>query len=423
VDQGGRAAVTWSRLDLGVGLIVVPGLDLIWDEIGDLVDVVEVEPQTMWRPRQAGGWDIITKAFDWVAGLPVPRLVHGIGFPVGGCEPPDPAGVALTAACASRLGAAHWSEHLSFSQAAVAGRRTEGGFLLPPAQTPAGVEAAVAHIAAYQAAAKLPFGVETGVNYLRPRDGELSDGAFVAAVAGQADCGILLDLHNLLANERNGRQPVRDVLAELPLERVLEVHVAGGVELGGYYLDAHVGGPDDELLALTAAVLPRLPSVRAVMFEVVPESLAVLGAAGMRGVLTELHRICDGSPSAVVADGPRQRPEVRVAPASPEQRRAARDWESALVGYTSRARDDRPADDPGLDLLRELADAARLGELTVARADQLTPLIREHGLVATRRLLHRYLGACPPQRWRADEAAQFDAWLAATLPALGPAQW
>jgi len=416
VDQGGRGPVTWSRLDLGVGLVVVPGLDLIWEEIGDLVDVVEVEPQTMWRPRPGGGWDVIEEAFGWAAGLPVPRLVHGVGLPVGGCEPPDQAGVALTAACASRLGAAHWSEHLSFSQATVAGRRTEGGFLLPPAQTPAGVQAAVAHIAAYQAAAERPFAVETGVNYLRPRDGELSDGSFIAAVAEQADCGILLDLHNLLANERNGRQPVLDVLAELRLERVLEVHVAGGFELGGYYLDAHVGGPDDELLALTAAVLPRLPSVRAVLFEVVPESLAVLGAAGVRGVLTGLHRICDGRPGGAQADGRRHRPEARLAPVSPEQRRAARDWESALVGYASRRSDHRPADDPGLDLLRELADAARLGELTVARSHQLTPLIREYGLAATKRLLYRYLGACPPQRWRADEAAQFDAWLSVTLP-------
>ena len=76
-------------------------------------------------------------------------------------------------------------------------------------------------------------------DYLRPRPGELGDGEFFAAVAEQADCGILLDLHNLWCNERDGRQPVRDVLAELRLERVWEVHLAGGEELVGYLLDAH----------------------------------------------------------------------------------------------------------------------------------------------------------------------------------------
>ena len=86
---------------------------------------------------------------------------------------------------------------------------------------------------AYHTAAQLPFLVETGVSYLRPRPGELSDGAYIAGVAERADCGILLDLHNLLTNERNGRQPVSEVLDELPLERVLEVHVAGGSRRAG----------------------------------------------------------------------------------------------------------------------------------------------------------------------------------------------
>lgn len=247
----------------------------------------------MWLPRP-GGWDLVEPAFRWVETRGRPALVHGVGFPVGGCEPPDPAGVALTAGCAARLGAAHWSEHLSFNRAVISGRGVEAGFLLPPAQTAAGVAAAVEHVAAYRRAADLPFLIETGVNYLRPRAGELSDGAYIAGVADRADCGILLDLHNLLTNQRNGRQPVAAVLDELPLDRVLEVHVAGGFEVDGYYLDAHVGVPDAELLALTASVLPRLPNLRAVMFEAVPEALVSLGASGVREVLVALHRVVDG---------------------------------------------------------------------------------------------------------------------------------
>ena len=239
--------MTWSRLDLGVGIVVSAGLDLLWDDIRHLVDVVEVEPQTMWTPRQDSGWDLVEEAFRWVENLRVPTIAHGVGFPVGGCEPPEPAGVALAAFSARRLVASHWSEHLSFNRARVNGSEIDAGFLLPPAQTWAGVDAAADHVASYRAAATLPFLIETGVNYLRPRPGELSDGAFIAAVADRGDCAILLDLHNLLANERNGREPVSDVLGELPLERVLEVHVAGGFRFDGYYLDAHIGGPDGDI--------------------------------------------------------------------------------------------------------------------------------------------------------------------------------
>jgi uncharacterized protein len=430
--------MSWSRFDLGAGVIVVPGLDLIWDQVSDLVDVVEVEPQTMWRSRP-GGWDLVEPAFQWVEALGRPTLVHGVGFPVGGCHPPDPAGVALTAECAARLGAAHWSEHLSFNRTVLGNRSIDAGFLLPPAQTAAGVEVAAEHVRAYHTAAHLPFLVETGVNYLRPRPGELSDGAYIAGVAGRADCGILLDLHNLLTNERNGRQPVSEVLDELPLERVLEVHVAGGFEAGGYYLDAHVGAPDEELLALTASVIPRLPNLRAVLYEAVPESLAALGAAGVREILVALHRLLDGARRAKGQDRqprlrqprPRQpRPrQPRPRQHGPRRQRpgaapggaglaASAEWERALAAYTSRASDDRPADDPGIGLLRQLADAARRGGLALACPDQLGRLIAELGLEATERLVDRYLRDRRPLRWTADEGAQFVSWLAETEPAL-----
>jgi len=89
----------------------------------------------------------------------------------------------------------------------------------------------------------VPFAVETGVNYLQPCAGEMSDGAFVAAVAEAADCGIVLDLHNLWANETERPPAGGAVLAELPLERIWEVHLAGGSEFQGYWLDGPLRPP------------------------------------------------------------------------------------------------------------------------------------------------------------------------------------
>jgi uncharacterized protein (UPF0276 family) len=455
--------MSWSRLDLGVGIIVAPGLDLLWDRISDLIDVLEVEPQTMWRPRLEGGWDLVGPAFQWVSDRAIPTLAHGVGFPVGGCEPPDPAGVALAAESAARLGAAHWSEHLSYNRVQIGGKGIDAGFLLPPAQTQAGAESAAEHAAAYQAAAALPFLVETGTNYLQPRPGELRDGAFIAAVAQRADCGILLDLHNLLANQRNGRQPVAGVLAELPLERVLEVHLAGGFELDGYYLDAHVGGPDSELIALAAEVLPRLPNLRALLFEAMPQSLAALGVPGVRAVLTAMHQLWDGRGTELAGRfaqsgesagqfgrdgesagqfgrdgepagqfgrdgelagrlardgelagllGPAAQLASAAGPAPAAEPTATADWERNLAAYTSRACDQPPADDPGICLLRRLADQARLGELTLAQPGLLRSLIARLGTEETEALLLRYLQARPPQRWTAREGAQFASWLA-----------
>jgi uncharacterized protein (UPF0276 family) len=56
----------------------------------------------------------------------------------------------------------------------------------------------------------VPFAVENGVNYLKPREDELSDGEFVSKVIEYANCGLVLDLHNAWNNEANGHQHMYD---------------------------------------------------------------------------------------------------------------------------------------------------------------------------------------------------------------------
>ena len=43
--------------DLGVGVVYFPGLEALFDESASLVDVVEIEPQTLWRRRGAGRYE------------------------------------------------------------------------------------------------------------------------------------------------------------------------------------------------------------------------------------------------------------------------------------------------------------------------------------------------------------------------------
>ena len=206
----------WSRLDLGVGIIALGSLDQLWSGVEDLVDVVEVEPQTLWESRFGGGRVMSPEPFAWLRACGRPLLAHGVGFPVGGTTAPDRGGVLASAESARSLGAVHWSEHLAFNCAG----ESHAGFLLPPVQSAEGVAAAISHIAGYKAEYDRPFLVETPTNYLQPVPGDLRDGEYVAQIAQGADCGILLDLHNIWTNARNGRQSVEDYLAELPLERV-----------------------------------------------------------------------------------------------------------------------------------------------------------------------------------------------------------
>jgi uncharacterized protein (UPF0276 family) len=393
----------WSRLDLGVGLIAAGGVDLFWPDIADLVQVVEVEPQTLWDHTDRDGRSIRTDALSWLRSLRRPLLSHGVGFPVGGTTPPEADGVRASARSARELHAVHWSEHLAFNRAgAVAGGQARhAGYLLPPMPTTQTVDAAVAHIAGFQAELDRPFLVETPTSYLRPVPGDLTDGQFVAQVAERADCGILLDLHNIWANQRNGRQPVAEFLAEIPVERVWEVHLAGGFTMDGYYLDAHVGPVPAELLELAEAVVPMLPNVRAVLYEAEPQSIAALGRDGLRAVLEQLHLLA-ALPCVPV-------PERRRASTTTTGRDAAA-RERALLAFTTRA-DAGDGGDPGTRVLRYLTDHARLSLLVGDCAPELADLLRTYGRERTDELLRDFLARTPASVWPAEQSAAFRDWL------------
>jgi uncharacterized protein (UPF0276 family) len=341
----------------GVGVTFVPGLEVLLEAGEGLVDFVEVEPQTFWsQGADTGALDAAaTRILDIVSGRPA--LVHGVGAPVGGTTPPTDADRRNLAAISERLDAAWVSEHLSYNRVRTATGTASTALMLPPVQTVDSARIASAAITAYQSAVGRPFAFETGVNYLGLRAGDLSDGRWWREVAEQADCGIVLDLHNVWCNARNGRQPLDELFDELPLERVWEVHVAGGEQVGGVWLDAHSGLVDRALVEITAAVAPRLPSLRAITFEIVPEYLEdrALTRRQIRSMLEGLHRVWERrrpAPARV-----RATPPVTTPPDDPAAVAAAEaDLAKVVLGGPTR----EPVE-PGVAVMQELVAAIRRG--------------------------------------------------------------
>lgn len=404
--------------DLGVGIVYWPGLERLWriDELP--IDVLEVEPQPFWfapEPVDTAPFLLDERAFHHIRQLPKPKLVHGVGMPVGGTVAPDPRQLAAYVESVDLLRPPWASEHLSFTRTREG--REDIGFLLPPVQSLAGVAVAVANIRTVQEHLPVPLAFETGVSYLRPQPGEMPDGEFFSAVAKGADCGILLDVHNLWANERNGRQTVMDVVDQLPLDRVVEMHLAGGDEYDGYWVDAHSTLVPAPVLELASAIIPRLPRLRAIIYEVMPEYVAANGIrhADVLGQLEEIRTLWDLRGTAVAAQ--RVRPAVNAGarlPTPPE-------WESALANAISRRPlpDSTPttslvaslADDPGVAVVRALVHAVRAGKI----ADTLTLTTRLLLLTLEESgfddLLEDFWEAVPSEPVAAHEARNFGTYL------------
>jgi len=92
---------------------------------------------------------------------------------------------------------------------------------------------------------------------------------FVGGVAEKAGTFLLLDLHNVYANSVNHADfSAAAYLDTIPLDRVVEIHLAGGQWLDGWYHDFHNAPVPEPVWAMLGDVLPKARNVRAVVLEV-----------------------------------------------------------------------------------------------------------------------------------------------------------
>ena len=208
-----RENATASRAS--VGLVWWPELDPLCRPGEGLVHVIEAEPETFWVPRDMKSSGFMSRLAAKLEHMPQPKLLHCVGAPFGGGAMQTASHREVLAGDIAALQPAWISDHLSFNQFVVSGANgadqvVSTGFFLPPAQCRRGVEIAAEQIRRRRVTTGVPVAFEVPVSYLPRRPGEMPDRAFAAEVAAAADCGILLDLRDLLCNERNGRQSVAE---------------------------------------------------------------------------------------------------------------------------------------------------------------------------------------------------------------------
>lgn len=408
--------------DLGLGLVCLPGLEAIVEAVAPGCNVIEVEPQPYWLATGSdgeagrGGYLLNRAPLERIRDLGRPCLVHSVGYPVGGAAAGDCRQIATLRETLACLRPVWWSEHMSLIAAGSGPERRHLGFLLPPLQSPESVSVIVERIKSLQDTFGLPFAFETGVNYLRPGADEIPDGAFWGEIAERADCGILLDLHNVWCNDRNGRQPVEAIIEALPRDRVWETHLAAGQQHSGYWLDAHCGLPSAELLELARKVVPRLPSLKAMILEIIPDYLVVNDLTaedflGCLGVMAQIWRRRASAASASPCSADPGPPGKRVASSLPSPAK----WEEMLACAVDlrHAHASGPlADDPGVEIYRELIGMVRRGivvDTLPLSARYLLLALGEARLDALMADFWRSKGAQP---FMSEEARQFAAFTA-----------
>jgi uncharacterized protein (UPF0276 family) len=149
------------------------------------------------------------------------------------------------------------------------GQPFPGYLYFTPPFTEAGVRDSVAHALHVQSHLSVPLALENPAAFAKR--GELHVLDFMARVHARTGLPLLIDLGHLLSYQLAAGLPLETGLDGFPLDKVIELHLAGGVITRrngrGYYVDDHTQPVREELFGLLESLLPRCPSLRAVTFE------------------------------------------------------------------------------------------------------------------------------------------------------------
>jgi uncharacterized protein (UPF0276 family) len=159
-------------------------------------------------------------------------------------------------------------------------------YVFPPLYTEDLLHDYVKNALALQEALSVPLVVEPIPTYLHLDLPQMGEAEFVRRFYAESGCGMLLDVAHAWLSARYAAIPAREFVALLPLERVVELHVAGvedDPELGGPWIGAAV--PGKEILDLALFAAERAPGLKAVTFDAFSSALTAKDLlAGVRAI-------------------------------------------------------------------------------------------------------------------------------------------
>lgn len=222
-----RPRFDFPNLGIGIGLRTV-----------HFPHILEKWPRVDW-------FEIISENFMDTGGRPLyvldriaeryPIVMHGVSLSIGSTDPLDRGYLRKLRALARRTRAVWVSDHLCWT--GVAHRNSHD--LLPVPFTERSLRHIVARVKQVQEILDRPLVLENPSSYAAFVASSMPEWEFIARLAAEADCGLLLDVNNVYVTAyNNGFDPERYIEA-VPHERVVQYHLAGHTNLGTHIIDTH----------------------------------------------------------------------------------------------------------------------------------------------------------------------------------------
>lgn len=223
-------------------------------------DIIERRPPIPW-------FEVLTDNYMSPGGIPLrnlatirenfPIVMHSVGLSIGSTDPLDMDYMRGLKNLKEQFAPTWISEHLCWTSAH--GRHFHD--LMPLPYT----EEVVKHVADRIKRVQDFFGermlIENVSSYLNYKDSRLTEWEFVAAIAQEADCLLLLDINNIYVSATNHGFDANIYMNHIPVERVRQFHLAGFEDYGNHLLDSHSRPVADPVWDLYHTALKRFGPV------------------------------------------------------------------------------------------------------------------------------------------------------------------
>ncbi len=226
------------NLGIGVGLRI-PHYD----------DILTQLPSIDW-------FEIISENFMVEGGKPLyyldkilehyPVVQHGVSLGIGSPAPLDFDYLKRLKALTRKTKTPWVSDHLCW------GRLPGAHFhdLLPLPYTQEVINYVAERARIVQDYLELPFALENLSSYVAYVEDAMPEWEFYSAVVEKADVLMMLDVNNIYVSSRNHHFDPMDYCKNIPLDRVVQIHLAGHTDRGTHVIDTHDDYVCDEVWKL-----------------------------------------------------------------------------------------------------------------------------------------------------------------------------
>ena len=175
-----------------------------------------------------------------------PIIMHGVALSIGTVDPLNSEYLRKLKALINEVKPAWVSDHLCWT--GIAHKNSHD--LLPVPYTEEALKHIISRIKQVQDYLGRPLVLENPSTYLEFKSSHIPEPEFIARMAEESGCNLLLDVNNVYVSCYNHRLDAKAYIDALPLGKVAQIHLSGHTNMGTHIIDTHDDHVVDEVWAL-----------------------------------------------------------------------------------------------------------------------------------------------------------------------------